>query len=330
MLNQTAAMALAVRRLADAGTRPVGDVLFWAAPDEECGGHQGVRPILERWPHLVNVSAAVTEVGGCVLQAAQGPAREGYAAEKGAGALVITVRGDTGHSSLPFGRRNAIGVAAEVVLRLQAWNSTIRVSEPWRRWVEGRYDGELRTALLDPQRVDEGLALLPADEAAHAHACTRCTLTPTMIQGGDKINSLPSTVRIGVNVRPTWGDDLDHVVAELRALLADLIAGEDVAVPALTSATTSSVAHPLWQVLREVTHRLADGAALLAAPLAAQTDARWLRPAGIPTFGFGLLSPRVDRTSYWSRFHGVDERIDTDSLELSVLAYEQVVRTYCC
>ena len=66
MLNQTAAMALAVRRLADEGFRPKGDLVFWAVPDEECGGVQGAMTTLFNNPDLVRTDYALTEVGGTV------------------------------------------------------------------------------------------------------------------------------------------------------------------------------------------------------------------------------------------------------------------------
>ncbi len=64
MLNQTAAMALAVRRLADEGFRPRGDLVFWAVPDEECGGIQGAMTTITANHDLVRTDYALTEVGG--------------------------------------------------------------------------------------------------------------------------------------------------------------------------------------------------------------------------------------------------------------------------
>ena len=70
MLNQTAAMALAVRRLADEGFRPTGDLV--SVPDEECGGLLGAKLVLDSALDLVRTDYALTEVGGAVRQ---GPVR---------------------------------------------------------------------------------------------------------------------------------------------------------------------------------------------------------------------------------------------------------------
>jgi acetylornithine deacetylase/succinyl-diaminopimelate desuccinylase-like protein len=48
------------------------------------------------------------------------------------------------------------------------------------------------------------------------------------------------------------------------------------------------------------------------------TDARFFRQRGIPAYGAGLLSPEVDTSEFFSRFHGHNERIDIESLRLTV------------
>ena len=47
---------------------------------------------------------------------------------------------------------------------------------------------------------------------------------------------------------------------------------------------------------------------------------RHMRAAAVPSFGFGVLSAALDPATYWSRFHGDDERIDLESLALSAAA----------
>jgi len=73
MLGQTAAMAVAVRGLADAGFRPRGTLVFAATPDEESGGLAGMKPLAEQHADLVRTDYAVTEVGGAVRGTDRGP-----------------------------------------------------------------------------------------------------------------------------------------------------------------------------------------------------------------------------------------------------------------
>lgn len=328
MLNQTAAMAVTVRRLADEGFRPKGDLVFWGVPDEECGGGQGANLTLTENPDLVRTDYALTEVGGTMRQGANGWVVDATVADKGGLVLQITVRGRQGHSSLPYAADNPVIKAAEVVRRLNEWQPTIRVAEPWRRWVGNQgFAPDLAAALVDPNRINDALELLPPDTAAHAHACTRCVVVPTIIHGGDAGNTIPQTVRIGVFARPTLGDDHEAIGEELRALIADLVDPADV-VTFGADAIQSPIDTPLWHVLSNVTATVHRDATLTPAMLAAWTDAQWLRRAGTTTYGFGLLSENLTAGEYWSRFHGVDERIDLESLGLSTLGWYEVSRRF--
>ncbi len=330
MLNQTAAMALAVGRLVRSGFRPSGDLLVMAVPDEECGGRKGARQLIEEHRDLVVTDYALTEVGGAVDGSRAGTPRiEAYVAEKGNGRLDVATRGTPGHSSLPWGSDNALVKAAEVVRRIQAWRPQTRISDAWRAWVAAQdFDAATAALLVDADRLWDGLARLPPDLAVTAHACTHTTIVPTMVAGGEKVNIIPGRVELTTSIRTPMGEDCDAVLAEVRGLLADVVAGDDVTVDMVVEGSASSIDTPLWPVLEAVAAAHHPGARLMPSVLAASTDARWLRPEGTVVYGYGLLSARVPAQEYWSRFHGRNERIDVDSLAMSVQAWEDVARRF--
>ena len=328
MLNQTASMALTFRRLADEGFRPRGDLVFWAVPDEENGGMLGAKQVIETNHDLVRTDFTLTEVGGAARRTPNGLVVDASVSDKGMGVVGLVFRGRQSHASLPHGADNPVLKAAEAVRRIDEWRPPVRISDPWRRWVAAQgFDGDLAAALVDPERLDEALDLLPAGMAPHAHACTRCTAVPTVVKGGEKINTIPQSVEVGINIRPALGDSADAMAEELRDLLADLVGPDDVFAFA-QDATASPIDTPLWDVLASVTARAHGGATLVPAMLAAWTDASWLRPAGTTTYGFGLLSEQLSPDEYWGRFHGVDERIDLDSLDLSALGWYEVAKQF--
>ena len=78
--------------------------------------------------------------------------------------------------------------------------------------------------------------------------------------------------------------------------------------------------------MRRAAQRTYPDAELLPSLASGTTDARWLRPAGVVTYGFGLLSRKVTPAEFWSRFHGKDERVDVESLDLSVELWEWLAR----
>jgi acetylornithine deacetylase/succinyl-diaminopimelate desuccinylase-like protein len=326
MLGQAAAMAIAVRGLADAGFRPRGTLVFAATPDEESGGLAGMKPLVEQHADLVRTDYAVTEVGGAVRRTPRGPVVEGYLADKGIMTVHVTVRGTSGHTSIPYGMDNALVKAARVVQRIADYRPPPRILDEWRTWVEHQqFAPGLARLLLDPDRLDEALPTLSPDLARQAHASTRGVFVPSVLRGADRVNTIPGTVTIEVSVRILPGDDHDATLAELRHLLRDLVDAADitgVGIPPSRSPRQT----PLWSLLERIVAAHHPGGTLVPTLLPAQTDARYLRPAGTVTYGFALLSPSLTPEAYWSRFHGADERIDVDSLRLMVTGYQEICR----
>jgi acetylornithine deacetylase/succinyl-diaminopimelate desuccinylase-like protein len=326
MLGQAAAMAIAVRGLADAGFRPHGTLVFAATPDEESGGLAGMKPLVEQHADLVRTDYAVTEVGGAVRRTARGAVVEGYLADKGIMTVHVTVRGTSGHTSIPYGMDNALVKAARVVQRIADYRPPPRILGEWRTWVEHQqFAPELARVLVDPDRLDEALPTLSPDLARQAHASTRGVFVPSVLRGADRVNTIPGTVTIEVSVRILPGDDHDAALTELRHLLRDLIDAADitgVGIPPSRSPRQT----PLWSLLERIVAAHHPGGTLVPTLLPAQTDARYLRPAGTITYGFALLSPSLTPEAYWSRFHGADERIDVDSLHLMVTGYQEICR----
>ncbi|HEX2849545.1 MAG TPA: M20/M25/M40 family metallo-hydrolase [Acidimicrobiales bacterium] len=329
MLNQTAAMALAVRRLADAGFRPRGTLVFAAVPDEECGGAVGAGHLAEHHADAFLTDYAVTEVGGAVADGPDGPIIEAYVAEKGGAGFDVKVRGRQAHSSSPWGVDNAVVIAAEVVRRLQQLRPRTQISDTWRGWVRAQgFDAEREALLLDPERLWDALPSLPPALAARAHACTHSLVVPTIVRGGDKINTIPGRATVSVNVRVAPGDTPEAVIDEVEEALADL--GDKVAVERhnMIGPTQSPTGTPLWDAMTTVARAHHPGAALVPSLLVGGTDGRWLRPKGVVTYGFGVLSRKVTPREYWTRFHGADERIDVESLAMSTAAWEDLARTF--
>jgi acetylornithine deacetylase/succinyl-diaminopimelate desuccinylase-like protein len=56
------------------------------------------------------------------------------------------------------------------------------------------------------------------------------------------------------------------------------------------------------------------------------TDARIFRRLGTIAYGFGLFSERMTFEDYAVMFHGVDERVDVDSLGLSAELWGRLAR----
>ena len=327
MLNLTASMAVAVRRLAAAQWRPRGTLVYLAVADEEAGGTHGASWLVDHARDAVGADFVVTESGGVPVDTPAGRRLWVRVGEKGVCWTRLVVRGTPGHGSRPFGADNALVKAAEVVRRLAALEPPAVVGEVWRRFVAGMgLPAEVAAALVDPARVGEGIDRLEVGMRSIAHASTHTTVAPTTIRGGTKVNVIPDRVELEVDVRILPGQTAEEARAMLGAALGDLAADVEMEAISDAPASVSPVDTPLWAALERAARRLAPEATLLPSFTVGATDARFFRAIGVPAYGFGLFSDRMDIATFTSMFHGNDERVDVESLRLSVELWEWLAR----
>jgi acetylornithine deacetylase/succinyl-diaminopimelate desuccinylase-like protein len=326
MLNETATMALAFRRLADSGFKPRGTLTYLAVADEEALGTWGAKWLVENERDAVYADYVLTESGGFQIPTPGGARLPVMVDEKGTYWSKLTVKGTPGHASQPFRTDNAVVTAAEVVRRLHEYRPPTRIHDTWRGFVEGmEYPPEFRDALLKDDELRDFAGTLPLGLSRVVYSCTHTTFAPTVIHGGTKTNVIPDQVDIQVDIRTLPGETEEDVHHHLREALGDLyvtveIEGND------DPSTASPIDTPLWDTLSTVSGRLVDGSALVPFVMVGGTDNRFFRRAGSVGYGFGLFSRRLTFEDYATMFHGNDERIDQESLGLCTALWEEVAK----
>ncbi len=227
MLNLTASMAVTFRDLARSGFRPTGDLIYFAVADEEAGSAHGARWMADHHPDAIRATYALTESGG-LHSTSGGTTYVGMnVAEKGVAWRRLTVHGTPGHGSAPFRGDNALVKAAGIVQRLAEYRPAPRFHELWPNRVASLdIPDEFKDMLLDPAQIDDVLDNLPSVGAAsHFHACTHTTFSPNLVDGNPsgnsrmKVNVIPDTVVVEVDIRTLPGEGPDEVDAHLRAAL---------------------------------------------------------------------------------------------------------------
>jgi acetylornithine deacetylase/succinyl-diaminopimelate desuccinylase-like protein len=162
------------------------------------------------------------------------------------------------------------------------------------------------------------------------NALLRTTCVATRFDAGHADNALPQKARANVNCRILPGHGPDEVLAILRGLVAD----EHVSVaekqppppapplpPSLPS-PPSSLEPELMAAVEKVVPSLWPGVAVIPTMETGATDAYYLRPAGIPTFGVSGVFIDVDDV----RAHGRDERVLVESFHEGVEFYDRLVK----
>lgn len=329
MLNLTASMAVAMRHLASSGFRPRGSLVYLAVADEEALGTWGAEWLVQHESDAVSASYVITESGGNPTSRPSGVKLPVIAAEKGSHWCTLRVSGTPGHASQPYRTDNALVTAADVVRRLAEYEPATEIHETWRRYVEAMDFGPERTAaLLDPDALGAAVAELPLGFARVAHACTHTTFAPTVLHAGTKTNVIPDRVDLEVDIRTLPGQtaaDIDDMLAEMLGDLGDRVvvlrANHD-------GSTASPTDTPLWDSMGRVVQSFYPGSSLVPTMTAGATDARFFRRIGIPSYGFGLFSTKLRYEDYALMFHGDDERVDVESLELSTAMWEALAHDF--
>ncbi|MEA5362609.1 M20/M25/M40 family metallo-hydrolase [Amycolatopsis sp., V23-08] len=316
MLGMTASMAVALRHLAVRGFRPRHDLTFCAVADEEAGGRLGAGWIARHRPEHFRDRSVLTESGGFPLPTDQGTKLECFVGEKGTLGCTVRIRGTPGHGAYPYRTDNVLMKLPEVLDRLRGYAPGPRLDALWRRYAEGMAlpTGWL-AGLSTVDTFDKTLDRLPVGLARHFHSVTRTTMTPTIVRAGGKKNVIPSTAEIHLDVRVFPGETRQEVEAALSGLFTGC-ADVHLEFYGWRDGAVSAAETPLWSTLQETVDELMPGARMVPALSSATTDGRWVRPFGSPCYGFGLFGTAIPAEEYFAMFHGVDERIDHESLLL--------------
>jgi acetylornithine deacetylase/succinyl-diaminopimelate desuccinylase-like protein len=327
MLNLTASMAVATRRLARSGWRPQGTLIYLAVADEEALGTYGAEWLTDHAGDAVAADYVITESGGIPMPTPNGIKLPVILGEKGTYWCRLTIKGTPGHASQPLRTDNALVTAAQVVQRLADYQPQAQIHETWRTFVEGMgFPAEIAGALLDPAAIEELCQTLPLGLAREAHACTHTTFAPTVMHGGTKTNVIPDRVELEVDIRTLPGQTGADVQAMLDEALGDLRDRVQITSFADDPPSASPADTPLWAALQRVTSRLHPGSGLIPFLTVGATDARFFRRLGVPSYGFGLFSERLTFEQFATMFHGDDERVDQESLRLSTELWEALAR----
>jgi acetylornithine deacetylase/succinyl-diaminopimelate desuccinylase-like protein len=319
MLNITSSMAVAFRQLATEGFRPKGTLIYFGVADEEAGGQWGAEYMVDNHWDAVGADYVLTESGGWWQTKQDGTQSITVnVAEKGLAWRRLRVAGTPGHGSMPYGADNALITAAEIVRRLAAFKTAPTLDDLWSAQLDSiDLPDDLRAKLSDRATVDEAIAALPGPYARVAHACSHTTISPNVIHGGQKTNTIPDVIDIDVDMRTVPGDTRETVDRYFAEALGDLADRVEMSSLQEGDATRSPMDNPLWEAVTACTQAVYPEARVIPGLITGGTDARFFRHKGSVAYGASLLSPGVTMQQFSSRFHGNDERVDTRSLGLS-------------
>ena len=305
------------------GFRPDRDLILALTADEEGGGpYNGVDWLLKTHRSLIDAEYALNEGARGDLVNGQRISNNVSLAEKTFVNLRLEVRNKGGHSARPV-PDNAIYHLAGALTKLAAFGFPMKLNDVTRAYFAQMAKVEKGPLAADMARAaqgDTGAMQRLAAASPPLNATLRTTCVATLLEGGHATNALPQLAAANVNCRLLPEDKVEDVVVALNRLFADdqvkiTIAANEGASP------VSPLRPDVMKAIERVTDTMWPGVLTVPQMSVGGTDGRYLRIAGIPTYGVqGFFQDRDD-----ARAHGRDERMLVQSFyEGQTFLYEVV------
>ncbi len=306
------AQLYAMRLLKRNGIEFEDSLILASGADEEHGGRYGFGWLAEHYAEKIRAPFAVNEGGGVPIESPSGLTYLLGTGEKGRLQVEIEIKGSSAHASVPWQGMNAMYSLHRILQRIEAY-------EPERDTSTSIFD-HLSVFAIEhkpsAENVDEIIAEVESDNprfASMLRALSRMTLTPTMIRGGIKSNSVPESIRLTCDVRTLPHQSDDYLREQLDTILEG-IPGASYEIDYMAVPNSSEFETNLGRSIRSATERALgrDDIQWVPAISTGFTDSRFTRPLGTITYGFSGSHP--DDDPMLSRAHGTDESVGISSL----------------
>jgi acetylornithine deacetylase/succinyl-diaminopimelate desuccinylase-like protein len=307
-----ASQMMAMRILKRGGADLSDNLVLASAADEESGGRYGFGWLAENHPEKIRAPLAVNEGGGTHINIAGTTTYLLGVGEKGRLEIKISIKGASAHASTPWLGDNASYKLSEILKRIEGYEA--------ERDTSSTIFSYLSTLAIEDKATPENVDRIVAEVrqrnpqlSSTLRALSRMTLTPTMVSGGIKSNSVPEMISLTCDVRTLPHQDDIYVRKELDAVLQGLD-GLDIDIDYMAVPNSSDYETDFAQHIKDATSYTLGRDDLNWIPSIATgfTDSRFTRPLGVTTYGFNGTHPEDD--PLLSRMHGTDESIGIKSL----------------
>ena len=322
--NQIHAILEAAEMKIKEGFQPTRTIMFVFGHDEEVGGPEGAKHIVDVLEERGLKKVAFVLDESAPLVPGLFPGLKGNTAligiaQKGFLSLELAMHGAGGHSSQPPTESN-IGILAEAITKLEDAQFPYRIHEAVRH--QYRYMGpELAE---DKQPLYEAVAFGKdgemtelekafIDEMASnqiTRAMLHTTIAVTMFNAGIKDNVLPPSATAVVNFRPMPEDTPDVIIEHVKkAINDDRITIRDIS--ASTPATNVANPNGNGYKLLEKTIRQTWGNDLIVSPffVIGGSDSKHFQARPLAPDVYTITGIQLESIAEFAGFHGVNERI---------------------
>ncbi len=302
-----------------------GDVVLCLLADEEAGGDFGAKYLVEDHPSIFDgVRFALGEAGGFSLRIAGKTFYPIMVAEKQICWTRITIRGPAGHGSL-IHRNGAMARLGQILNTLNKKRLPVHITPSVRQMFSDIASAlafptsNLVRLMLHPLFTDRLIGLL-GNSGVLFEPLFHNTVNATIVQGGNKVNVIPSEITLDLDGRLLPGFSPDQMLSELRTLL-----GQDIEIEVVRH--DPGPAEPdmgLFDTLGNILKGEDPDGYPIPLVMTGVTDARHFSKLGIQTYGFTPMKLTPD-LSFANLVHAANERIPVDCMTFGTRAILEVM-----
>lgn len=320
---------LALESLLKEGVKFRRPLVFTAVPDEEPGGDNGMRWLVEH--HLKDIDPEWVwdeGTGGLKDVIGKGTMFAVAVAEKQIYRFRLIATGDPGHGSMPH-QNSANVTLLSALSRIVGNPRPLRVDRAAEMMFRGLAPTQKFPASLLLRHLSFPPALMLAGRTLAAdkftNAVLRDTVSPNVIQGGYQINVIPeqATAELDCRLLPSTRAE------EFHRWLVSRIADDRIRIEMIQTSPPSGIApvdSPFYRALQACVQKHCPGAGVFPLLMAGATDGRYWRERGYPAYGFTpMLLERADL----GRVHGIDERISAENLLFGIRMTRDILKSLC-
>ena len=299
------------------------DLVFCAVPDEEAGSIWGMEWLCKNRPDVVDVEFELSEGGSGSTRFAGKETKLFSVAtnEKDVCWMRLTAIGTPGHGSRPHEDNSAVHLL-RALLKLQDWERGITYTPETTAYLARLADAGLMPAAANREEIETQIRRSPQLYAQFLN-----TLNITMLQSGIKANVIPAKSEAVIDCRLLPGMTRD----EWRQILIDRIDDPRIQIDFYLPNQGQPMAvdwdTELYRTIESVIKGSMEDAIVTPTMTIGGTDNRFLRELGIPAYGF---IPCLLSAEEAAGFHGNNEFLTIDNLNMGVELMYEIVQRMCC
>ncbi len=303
------------------------DIVFIGNADEESAG-TGAITFVSRHPDLLaDVEYLLTE--GADTRVEHGKVRWfGIdVGEKRPYWTRIVAEGRTSHGSVPIGDQNPVPRLARAIARVAAWQTPVHLTPAVERFfiaMAKDQTGVGRRWLADPRaalKAPAGRAWLLSEP--ERNALLRNTISPTVLNGSNKTNTIPERASADLDIRLLPDQDPVAFRRELIRVIGDsLIRLEEIA--PITPRYDAPLDTELFKAIERVAGELLPGVPVATPVSPGASDRPTYAQAGIICYGLDPYLVPIEESRY--EVHGNDERLSIPNVGWGVRFYTRLLQ----